>query len=194
MTAPNAAPPREGRALSIASASSRAGVSRSESSLGKAITAALPRTGAVSVRAFDRVTAAVDASHYLLTPRAVVTPENAEEVAALFAYAADGGVPLTFRSGGTSLSGQASSSNILVDTRKHFRSISVGADGRIVRVGPGERDRLHNRGSCCEQLKRDGLRHQPEHVPDASVSGDRAAERNDCRHRQPGCRRTASCS
>jgi len=116
---------------------SRADLTSSEAVLGAAIGVGLPREGAVSTSAFDRVIAAVDASHYLLTPRAVVTPKNADEVAALFAYARDGGEPLTFRSGGTSLSGQASTGSILVDTRKFFRSISVEDDGLIVRVGPG---------------------------------------------------------
>ncbi|HWH98205.1 MAG TPA: FAD-binding and (Fe-S)-binding domain-containing protein [Pseudolysinimonas sp.] len=116
---------------------SRADLARTEAVLGRALTSAIPRDGAVSTSAFDRVIAAVDASHYLLTPRAVVTPKNAEEVAALFAYATAGGEPLTFRSGGTSLSGQASTGNILVDTRKHFRSIEVLEDGAAVRVGPG---------------------------------------------------------
>ncbi|MCY7412495.1 MAG: FAD-binding oxidoreductase [Salinibacterium sp.] len=91
----------------------------------------------MSTSAFERVIAAVDASHYLLTPRAVVTPKNSEEVAALFAYATAGGERLTFRSGGTSLSGQASTGNILVDTRKFFRSISIEDDGLVARVGPG---------------------------------------------------------
>jgi len=117
--------------------SSRAALAVDEEPLAAAIEASLPRVGAVSTSAFDRVIAAVDASHYLLTPRAVVTPRDAAEVAALFAYAADGGEPLTFRSGGTSLSGQASTGSILVDTRKFFRSISIEADGRIARVGPG---------------------------------------------------------
>ena len=38
--------------------------------------------------AFDRVIAAVDASHYLLPPRAVVTPKNSGEVAALSVHLA----------------------------------------------------------------------------------------------------------
>jgi D-lactate dehydrogenase len=67
----------------------------------------------------------------------VVTPTNAQEVAALFAYATANAEQLTFRSGGTSLSGQASSGNILVDTRSAFRGISVLEDGRIVTVQPG---------------------------------------------------------
>ncbi|WP_394769615.1 FAD-binding and (Fe-S)-binding domain-containing protein [Lacisediminihabitans sp.] len=123
--------------MSLIEPASRADLARSERALGEAIGSALPREGAVSTSAFDRVIAAVDASHYLLTPRAVVTPKNTEEVAALFAYATAGGEPLTFRSGGTSLSGQASTGNILVDTRTHFRSISVTDDGAIARVGPG---------------------------------------------------------
>lgn len=123
--------------MSLIESASRADVSRSEQELGAAIGAVLPRGGAVSTSVFDRVIAAVDASHYLLTPRAVVTPKNAGEVAALFAYATAGGQPLTFRSGGTSLSGQASTGSILVDTRKFFRSISIEQDGLVARVGPG---------------------------------------------------------
>lgn len=91
----------------------------------------------MSVDAFDRVVAAVDASHYLLTPSAVATPQNVNEVAELFAYASTHGEAITFRSGGTSLSGQASTSNILVDTRKHFRSISIEDEGKLARVSPG---------------------------------------------------------
>jgi D-lactate dehydrogenase len=105
--------------------------------LGSGLTGVLARAGAVSVESFDRVVAAVDASHYLLTPRAVVTPQDAEEVAALLAYAHASGEPVTFRSGGTSLSGQASTGHILVDTRKHFRGIEVLDEGARVRVGPG---------------------------------------------------------
>jgi D-lactate dehydrogenase len=123
--------------VSLIESASRADLARDEKALGSAIAAALPRKGAVSTSAFDRVIAAVDASHYLLTPRAVVTPKNAEEVAALFAYATAGGEALTFRSGGTSLSGQASTGSILVDTRTFFRSISIEDDGLIARVGPG---------------------------------------------------------
>ncbi len=116
---------------------SRTDFTVSEHALDQSLRAALPREGVVSTSAFDRVAAAVDASHYLLTPRAVVTPSDAADVEALFAYATAHGEALTFRSGGTSLSGQASSGSILVDTRKHFRSIEVLDQGAAVRVGPG---------------------------------------------------------
>ena len=57
--------------------------------------------------------------------------------AALFAVSAAQRVPLTFRSGGTSLSGQGVTDGILVDTRRHFRDIEVLDGGARVRVGPG---------------------------------------------------------
>ena len=69
--------------MSLIESASRADLTRDESSLGTAIGSALPRDGAVSTSAFDRVIAAVDASHYLITPRAVVTPSDIDEIAAL---------------------------------------------------------------------------------------------------------------
>ncbi|MDZ5443118.1 FAD-binding and (Fe-S)-binding domain-containing protein [Micromonospora sp. 4G57] len=100
-----------------------------------ALVAALP--GAVATRAADRLRLAHDASHYLLHPRAVVTPADADQVAALLRHSRRSGTPLTFRSGGTSLSGQAVTDQLLVDTRRHFRELTVLDDGRRVRVQPG---------------------------------------------------------
>ncbi|MCW0215294.1 MAG: FAD-binding oxidoreductase [Pseudonocardia sp.] len=91
----------------------------------------------VRTRATDRLAHAHDASHFALTPRAVVSAADAAEVGRLFRASAAAGVPLTFRSGGTSLSGQAGTDGILVDTRRHFRGIEVLDDGARVRVGPG---------------------------------------------------------
>ena len=91
----------------------------------------------VGTRASDRLAAAHDASHYLLTPQAVVKPRSREEVAALFSASWQSRVPMTFRSGGTSLSGQSVSDGVLVDTRRHFRDIDVLDDGARVRCGPG---------------------------------------------------------
>ncbi len=93
--------------------------------------------GGVTTRLSDRLAMAHDASHYLLTPEAVVTPRTPAEVAALFRAASDHGLPLTFRSGGTSLSGQSTANGILVDVRRHFRDIEVLDHGLRVRVRPG---------------------------------------------------------
>ncbi|MGW0810811.1 FAD-binding and (Fe-S)-binding domain-containing protein [Nonomuraea sp. NPDC002799] len=96
-----------------------------------AVESAVP--GIARTRVTDRLGMAHDASHYLLIPQAVLVPESAEQVAALMRS----GLPLTFRSGGTSLSGQAVSGQLLADTRRHFRSIEVLDDGARVRVQPG---------------------------------------------------------
>lgn len=94
--------------------------------------------GGVSTRPSDRLALAHDASHYLVTPEVVVTPRTAAEVGAVMAAAHTQGVGLTFRSGGTSLSGQAQAPGILVDTRRHFRAIEpLGPDALRVRVQPG---------------------------------------------------------
>ncbi|WP_030273232.1 MULTISPECIES: FAD-binding and (Fe-S)-binding domain-containing protein [Micromonospora] len=93
--------------------------------------------GGVTTRAADRLRMAHDASHYLLHPGAVITPADAGQVAALLAYGRRTGTALTFRSGGTSLSGQAVTDRLLVDVRRHFRDLTVLDDGRRVRVQPG---------------------------------------------------------
>ncbi|MDF1487533.1 FAD-binding oxidoreductase [Tessaracoccus caeni] len=87
--------------------------------------------------ALTRLAMAHDASRFLLTPEEVVTPESAEDVAELFRFARRERRHLTFRSGGTSLSGQGLTDGILADTRTHFRQIEVLDGGERVRVGPG---------------------------------------------------------
>ncbi|MEJ1092249.1 FAD-binding and (Fe-S)-binding domain-containing protein [Microbacterium istanbulense] len=91
----------------------------------------------VTSRSIDRFAKAHDASHYLLVPEAILSPLDAAGVARVFKAVRAAGHTLTFRSGGTSLSGQGVSADILVDTRSAFRDISVEQDGALVRVGPG---------------------------------------------------------
>ncbi|WP_426183552.1 FAD-binding and (Fe-S)-binding domain-containing protein [Microbacterium sp. TWP3-1-2b2] len=100
-------------------------------------TALLGADTTLSSRSIDRFARAHDASHYLLIPDAVLTPVSAVGVARAFAAVRAAGRTLTFRSGGTSLSGQAVSGDILVDTRSSFRNIRVEDEGRIVSVEPG---------------------------------------------------------
>ncbi|MEU6258538.1 FAD-binding and (Fe-S)-binding domain-containing protein [Streptomyces sp. NPDC047043] len=88
-------------------------------------------------RLFDRLALAHDASHYRLTPASVVVPRRTEEVAAVLSWCSTAGITATFRSGGTSLSGQASTDGVIVDTRQHFRRIDVLDGGARVRVEPG---------------------------------------------------------
>lgn len=88
-------------------------------------------------RVSDRLAMAHDASHYLLTPRAVIAPTSADEVATAMRLAQAHDIGITFRSGGTSLSGQGVTDGLMIDTRRHFRQVEVLDSGARVRVQPG---------------------------------------------------------
>jgi D-lactate dehydrogenase len=88
-------------------------------------------------RTLDLVRYASDASPYRLVPRAVVMARDADDVAKVLAYGRRTGTPVTLRSGGTSLNGQAQGDGILVDVRRHWHGIRVEDDGARVRVKPG---------------------------------------------------------
>ncbi len=104
--------------------------------VGSLITA-IGEPGRVRDSLIDRVAYASDASHYLHTPQAVIIAEDAADVGAVFRAAREADVPVTLRSGGTSLSGQASGEGLLVDVRRNFRGVDVLDGGRRVRVQPG---------------------------------------------------------
>jgi D-lactate dehydrogenase len=85
----------------------------------------------------ERVVLAHDASHFLMFPEEIANAESAKDIGVLIAEAAAQGRSITFRSGGTSLSGQAQSASMLVDTRRSFRTVEVLDEGARVRVQPG---------------------------------------------------------
>lgn len=85
----------------------------------------------------ERVAYASDASFYRLIPQAVVQPESPSEIQALFAWSQHWQVPLTFRAAGTSLSGQAITSGVLVDLSRHWRAAEVLDAGQAIRLQPG---------------------------------------------------------
>ncbi|MBN8866577.1 MAG: FAD-binding oxidoreductase [Solirubrobacterales bacterium] len=88
-------------------------------------------------RATDLVRYASDASPYRMLPRAVVMAHDADDVAKVLRFGREEGIPVTFRSGGTSLNGQGQTEGILVDVRKHFTGVEVLEDGMKARVKPG---------------------------------------------------------
>lgn len=92
---------------------------------------------AIDVSIFERHKYAHDASHYLRVPAGIARPRDATEVAELMRRASRENLALTFRSGGTSLSGQAGTGGILVDTRAHFQGLRVLDRGTRVAVQPG---------------------------------------------------------
>jgi D-lactate dehydrogenase len=93
--------------------------------------------GRVLPRVLDLVRYASDASPYRLVPRVVVMAHGADDVAKVLSFGRRSGIPVTLRSGGTSLNGQAQGDGIMVDVRRHFRGFAVSDDGARVRVKPG---------------------------------------------------------
>src|SRR5690349_8728475 len=91
----------------------------------------------VLARPIDRLARSVDASIYRLIPEVVVRPRDVREVKALLAYCAAHGRHLTFRTAGTSLSGQALSDDILVELAPLWREHRILDEGRRVWTQPG---------------------------------------------------------
>ena len=91
----------------------------------------------ILVRPIELVAFASDASFYRLMPRAVVQPTTVEEIKHLFRLSHEYGIPLVFRAGGTSLSGQSITDGILVDIGRHWRHVRVEQSGKTIRVQPG---------------------------------------------------------
>jgi D-lactate dehydrogenase len=85
----------------------------------------------------DLVSFASDAGFYYLIPKAVVQPVNEAEIIALFTFSQQYKTPLVFRTGGTSLSGQAVTDGILVDLSQFWNKMNIEADGELVRTQPG---------------------------------------------------------
>jgi D-lactate dehydrogenase len=72
-----------------------------------------------------------------MVPTAVAWPRNENDIVLLLEHARNNKTSLTFRTGGTSLSGQAVTNGILVDLSRHWRSAEVLKNGESVKVKPG---------------------------------------------------------
>jgi D-lactate dehydrogenase len=91
----------------------------------------------IKTRLIDLVSYAADAGFYRLIPKAVVQPINEEEIISIFQFSNQRNIPVVFRTGGTSLSGQSITDGILVDLSQYWDKVGVEADGALVRVQPG---------------------------------------------------------
>jgi D-lactate dehydrogenase len=91
----------------------------------------------IKCRLIDLVAYASDAGFYYLRPKAVVRPVNEEEIIAILKFSHEHKIPVTFRTGGTSLSGQSITDGILVDLKQYWNQILIEDSGNLVRVQPG---------------------------------------------------------
>ena len=103
-----------------------------ENELGKLLPA-----NRIRARYIDVISFASDAGFYHLVPKAVVQVVSEEEVVSLFKFSQLHHIPLVFRTGGTSLSGQAITDGILVDLSQFWNKLYIEEGGNMVRVQPG---------------------------------------------------------
>lgn len=116
-------------------------------------------------RAIDRHAYASDASHFHLVPSEIVLAADIEGVIAAFDRAREGGASVTLRSGGTSLSGQGVTDQVLLDVRRGFRRTWVLDDGARVRVQSGVTVREAN-----TRLLRHGVRLGPDPASESACT------------------------
>ena len=90
-----------------------------------------------SERLIDRLAYAHDASMYRLVPQAVARPKSEQDVQSILNYANDAKMPVTFRTGGTSLSGQSITEGIIAEVVQGWQDYDVLDGGRSIRLSPG---------------------------------------------------------
>lgn len=94
--------------------------------------------GDVWFDAADRGRYATDASIYQVEPLGVVRPKSLADVEATLKIAAEEGVPVLPRGGGTSQCGQTVGEAIVIDTSRYLNDIvAVDAEARTAKVRPG---------------------------------------------------------
>ncbi|MEL6575194.1 MAG: FAD-linked oxidase C-terminal domain-containing protein [Pseudomonadota bacterium] len=94
--------------------------------------------GEVMFDAFSRGRYATDASIYQMTPAGVVVPKGRDDLSATLALAAEEGLPVLPRGGGTSQCGQTVNEAVVLDFSRHMnRILEIDVENRRAVVEPG---------------------------------------------------------
>ena len=94
--------------------------------------------GEVIFDAFSRGRYSTDASIYQIEPIGVVVPRNEQDIVRAIQIAADAGIPILPRGGGTSQIGQAVGTALVIDTSKYLNQvIEFDPGSRSICVAPG---------------------------------------------------------
>ena len=91
----------------------------------------------VSTRMIDRLAFAHDASFYRLVPQAIVRPSTHEHIQQILRWCNESGTSCTFRTGGTSISGQSVTDGIIVDLSRDWHHVAIASDASTVTMQPG---------------------------------------------------------
>ncbi len=87
----------------------------------------------------DRLAKGTDASFYRLIPQLVVQVNNESELQEVIKLARTHYVAVTFKAGGTSLSGQTITDSVLIEIGPGFTQLEICDEGRRVKLQPGVR-------------------------------------------------------
>ena len=94
--------------------------------------------GEVMFDAFGRGRYSTDASIYQIEPLGVVVPRNEQDIITTIQIAADEGIPVLPRGGGTSQIGQTVGTALVIDTSKYLNQLSnFDPESRSICVEPG---------------------------------------------------------
>jgi FAD/FMN-containing dehydrogenase/Fe-S oxidoreductase len=96
---------------------------------------------------------AIDAGIYRIPPRAVVLIESHADAAKILAFSRERRIPLTFRSGGTNLTGNAVGEGIVVDCSRMLSVLEVNAPAGWARAQPGIVYADLNAALACQGVK-----------------------------------------
>ena len=121
--------------------------------------------GAVADDPRRRAEYSSDASNYRVLPTVVVEPLDIDDVLTTLAVSRETGVPVTARGGGTSISGNAVGTGIVIDFARHLN--------RVRELDPGSRSAVVEPGTVLSTLQRRAAPHGLRFGPDPS-SQDRA--------------------
>ena len=77
-----------------------------------------------------------DGSYFDIKPEVIVRPDTPQQVQQLLAIASEAGVNVTFRTGGTSLSGQSVNEGIICELRTAWKKSEVRDHGRKIWFEP----------------------------------------------------------
>lgn len=101
---------------------------------------------------------ATDASLYYMEPQAVVFPKHKEDIQKTLLFSQKHHIPITARTAGTSLAGQAINKGIIIDMSRYMNQIlELNVEKQWVRVAPGV-----NLQDLNNRLKEHGLQFGPE--------------------------------
>ena len=118
--------------------------------------------GSVRIGTLARGLYAADASPYEVTPLAVVSPIDVDDLQSVVAWCGRGGVPIIARGAGTSLAGQTVGEAVIIDCSTHLhRILEIDVERRTARVEPGV---------VLDDLRRAVARHDLVVGPDVSTS------------------------